>query len=160
MAVGRASGGRRWPGCGPALGGPLELDGLETNRDLLAAVLDEADFAAGADGHRLPRPPPRAWWPPRCRREVRRRHAAAAALFLEHAPGRRLGGAGRPPELAQRGPGPASGPLAEGDDRIAVSVGRALGGLEVMVEGPGDLAAPLDPELVAEVTLTRGARST
>ena len=59
----------------------LELDGLETNRDLLGAVLDDDVFRAGeADVHYLDsRPDLRDAALPD---EVRRRHAAAAALCL------------------------------------------------------------------------------
>ncbi|HEY5384286.1 MAG TPA: biotin carboxylase N-terminal domain-containing protein [Acidimicrobiales bacterium] len=59
----------------------LELDGLETNRDLLGAVLDDAVFGTGeADVHYLDsRPDLRDAALPE---EVRRRHAAAAAFCL------------------------------------------------------------------------------
>ncbi|HEX4127612.1 MAG TPA: biotin carboxylase N-terminal domain-containing protein [Acidimicrobiales bacterium] len=59
----------------------LELDGLETNRDLLGAVLDDAVFRAGdADVHYLDgRPDLRDAALPD---EVRQRHAAAAAFCL------------------------------------------------------------------------------
>jgi len=59
----------------------LELDGLETNRDLLGAVLDDAVFRAGeADVHYLDsRPDLRDATLPD---ETRHRHAAAAALCL------------------------------------------------------------------------------
>ena len=56
----------------------LELDGLETNRELLGAVLDDEAFVDGAvDVHFLERRPDLrdAWLPD----DVRRRHAAAAA---------------------------------------------------------------------------------
>jgi acetyl/propionyl-CoA carboxylase alpha subunit len=139
-----------------ALGGPLELDGLETNRDLLAAVLGEVDFLAGRTAtDYLDRHPEgvAATLPA----GVRRRHAAAASLFLEHLRAAASVVPGAPPSWRNVGRAEHQDRYAEGDDRIAVSVGRPLGGLEVMVEGPGDLAAPLDPELVAEVTVTRGA---
>ena len=59
----------------------LELDGLETNRDLLGAVLDDADFREGrADVHYLDgRPDLRDAV---LADETRRRHAAAAAFCL------------------------------------------------------------------------------
>ena len=59
----------------------LELDGLETNRDLLGAVLDDAVFRGGeADVHYLDsRPDLRDAALPD---EARHRHAAAAALCL------------------------------------------------------------------------------
>ena len=59
----------------------LELDGLETNRQLLGAVLDDAAFRRGeADVHYLDnRPDLRDAVLPD---EVRRRHAAAAAFRL------------------------------------------------------------------------------
>jgi acetyl/propionyl-CoA carboxylase alpha subunit len=61
----------------------LELDGLETNRELLAAVLDDGAFREGAlDVHYLERRPDlRDAAPPD---EVRRLHAAAVAARLLH----------------------------------------------------------------------------
>jgi acetyl/propionyl-CoA carboxylase alpha subunit len=61
----------------------LELDGLETNRDLLAAVLDDDAYRQGdVDVHYLERRPDLrdAVLP----EEVRRRHAAAVAARLLH----------------------------------------------------------------------------
>jgi acetyl/propionyl-CoA carboxylase alpha subunit len=59
----------------------LELDGLETNRDLLAAVLDDGDFGDGAvDVHYLERRPELRDAAPS--EEVRRLHAAAVAARL------------------------------------------------------------------------------
>ncbi len=59
----------------------LELDGLETNRALLAAVLDDAAFRAGeVDVHLLERRPDLR--DARLPDEVRRRHGAAVAFSL------------------------------------------------------------------------------
>jgi propionyl-CoA carboxylase alpha chain len=59
----------------------LELDGLETNRALLGAVLDDAAFRAGElDVHFLERRPDLR--DARLPDEVRRRHGAAVALCL------------------------------------------------------------------------------
>jgi propionyl-CoA carboxylase alpha chain len=59
----------------------LELDGLETNRDLLAAVLDSADFRAGqVDVHWLENGPDLR--DARLDDEARFAHAAAAACAL------------------------------------------------------------------------------
>ena len=85
----------------------LELDGLETNRDLLGAVLDDAAFRRGdVDVHYLDgRTDLRD---ARLPDEVRRRHAAAVGFCLLEeraaaASSRARGG------LAQRGPPPARG---------------------------------------------------
>ena len=71
----------------------LELDGLETNRDLLQAVLDDDVFRRGdADIHYLDgRPDLRD---ARLGDEVRQRHAAAAAFCLLAAPRRPKPGPG------------------------------------------------------------------
>jgi propionyl-CoA carboxylase alpha chain len=59
----------------------LELDGLETNRALLGAVLDDPAFRVGeVDVHFLERRPDLR--DARLRDEVRRRHGAAVALCL------------------------------------------------------------------------------
>jgi acetyl/propionyl-CoA carboxylase alpha subunit len=61
----------------------LELDGLETNRDLLGAVLDDGAFREGAlDVHYLERRPDLRDAAPSD--EVRRLHAAAVAARLLH----------------------------------------------------------------------------
>ncbi len=93
----------------------LELDGLETNRALLGAVLDDAAFVGGeVDVHFLERRPDLrdAWLPD----EVRRRHGAAVAFcLLEERAGRQRGpraGGG----LAQRRAPPPRGP-ADGRGR-------------------------------------------
>ena len=109
----------------------VELDGLETNRDLLGAVLDDAVFRAGeADVHYLDsRPDLRDAVVPD---EARQRHAAAAALCL----------------AAERAAASLV-PVAAGGWR---NVGRALhadhftdavGKLEVRVPGPGQAAEVL-----------------
>jgi propionyl-CoA carboxylase alpha chain len=143
-----------------ALGGPLELDGVETNRALLAAVLGEADFLAGrTTTDYLERHPEvvAATLAP----GVRRRHAAAAALFLDHvrARGSVVPGAlgswrnvGRPAHQDR---------FAEGEEQISVRLapdGRDPGAYEVMVEGPGDLAGLLGERVGAQVAPPRGPR--
>jgi acetyl/propionyl-CoA carboxylase alpha subunit len=106
----------------------LELDGLETNRDLLGAVLDDAVFRAGeADVHYLDsRPDLRDAVVPD---EARHRHAAATAFCL----------------AAERAAASLV-PVRAGGWR---NVGRALhvdqltdavGTLEVRVAGPGHAA--------------------
>ena len=80
MAHGQDRAPRRRPAVARALRA-LELDGLETNRRLLGAVLDDAAFRRGeADVHYLDsRPDLRD---ARLPDEVRHRHAAAAAFCL------------------------------------------------------------------------------
>ncbi|MHB8219170.1 MAG: acetyl/propionyl/methylcrotonyl-CoA carboxylase subunit alpha [Acidimicrobiales bacterium] len=64
-----------------ALGGPLEVDGLETNRAMLAAVIDDADFRSGRPAtDYLDRHPEVVGAGPD--HEIRRRHAAAAGAAL------------------------------------------------------------------------------
>jgi len=138
-----------------ALGGPLELDGVETNRDLLAAVLEEADFLAGRtatdylDFHpdvvaaALP-----AW--------VRSRHAAAASLFLEHLGASRSIVAGAPPSWRNVGRSMHEDHFFDGEERISVTLSRLAGVLEVVVQGPGGLSATLDGAIRAEATSSGG----
>jgi len=139
-----------------ALGGPLELDGVETNRDLLAGVLEEADFLAGRtatdylDLHpevvaaRLP-----AW--------VRRRHAAAASIFLEHVGAARSVVAGVPPSWRNVSHSLHQDHFSETGERISVTLSRPGGVLEVVVEEPGGQSEPLGAATRAETTLDGGA---
>lgn len=133
-----------------ALAGPLELDGVETNRQLLAAVCGEADFLAGRTStDYLERHPEvvAAALPA----EVRRHQAAAAALFLERA---RVGASvvpGAPASWRNVGRSQHLDHLLDGGERLSVAVGRPGGRLEVVVEGPGDLAAPLGAEVSSRV---------
>ncbi len=106
----------------------LELDGLETNRDLLGAVLDDAVFRAGeADVHYLDRRPDLrdAVLPD----DARHRHAAAAALCLaaERA-------------AASLVPVPVGGWRNVGRALHADQFTDAVGRLEVRVAGPGQAA--------------------
>ena len=106
----------------------LELDGLETNRDLLGAVLDDAVFRAGeADVHYLDsRPDLRDAVVPD---GTRHRHAAAAALCLaaERA-------------AASLVPVPAGGWRNVGRALHVDQFTDAVGTLEVRVAGPGQTA--------------------
>jgi len=139
-----------------ALGGPLELDGIETNRDLVRAVLAEPDFLAGCtstdylERHEevvVARVPA----------EVCRLHAAAAALFLEHERGssslvlgvppswRNVGSASHVDRFEQLGGGSDSG--------VEVSLSRRRGRLTIEVTGPAGLpAGPIGEGVGAEVT--------
>jgi propionyl-CoA carboxylase alpha chain len=106
----------------------LELDGLETNRVLLGAVLDDAVFGAGeADVHYLDgRPDLRDAALPD---EARRRHAAAAAFCLT---GERA--------LASLVPVPAAGWRNVGRAQHADRLTDDVGMLQVRVAGPGQPA--------------------
>jgi propionyl-CoA carboxylase alpha chain len=133
-----------------ALGGPLELDGVETNRLMLAAVLAEEDFVAGRTStDYLERHPEvvAAALPA----ELRRHHAAAASLFLEAARAAASLVPGAPPSWRNVGRAQHQDRFVDGDDHLSVAVGRLEGRLEVLVEGPGDLAAPLGDEVGVRV---------
>ena len=126
------------PGCRRALRA-LELDGLETNRELLGAVLDDGVFRAGeADVHYLDgRPDLRDAVLPD---EARRRHAAAAACCLAARAGGRQPRPGARRRLAQRRPGPARRPVhrRRGDARgacVRARSGRRGPGRRRMVRG-------------------------
>jgi acetyl/propionyl-CoA carboxylase alpha subunit len=109
----------------------LELDGLETNRQLLNAVLDDATFRDGeADVHYLDsRPDLRdAAFPD----ETRHRHAAAAAFCLA---GERAG--------RSLVPVPAAGWRNVGRALHADALTDAVGTLEVRVALPGEPASVL-----------------
>jgi propionyl-CoA carboxylase alpha chain len=121
----------------------LELDGLETNRDLLAAVLDDADFRRGeADIHYLEkRPDLRDAELPEA---VRRRHAAAVAVCLTD-------------ERAAHSlvPVPAAGWRNVGRPLHADQLTDAAGTLEVRASVPGEPAVALvDGEWQAVGTAT------
>jgi propionyl-CoA carboxylase alpha chain len=106
----------------------LELDGLETNRDLLGAVLDDDVFRAGeADVHYLDSRPDLhdASLPD----EARHRHAAAASFCLT---GERA--------AASLVPVPAGGWRNVGRPLHADRLTDAVGTLEVRVAGPGEPA--------------------
>ena len=105
--------GRRSARLRAALGGPLELDGLETNRDHAGRRARRGRLPRRADGHRLPRTPPRRGGRHARRRGARppRRRRLALLRATRAAP---RCSAGRPPELALRGPGRASGPPRRG----------------------------------------------
>jgi propionyl-CoA carboxylase alpha chain len=109
----------------------LELDGLETNRDLLGAVLDDAVFRAGeADVHYLDtRPDLRDAALPD---DARQRHAAAAAFSLT---------SGR--AAASLVPIPAAGWRNVGRAQHADRLTDGIGTLQVRVAGPGQPAEVL-----------------
>jgi propionyl-CoA carboxylase alpha chain len=109
----------------------LELDGLETNRDLLGAVLDDAVFGAGeADVHYLDgRPDLRDAALPE---DARQRHAAAGAFTLT---GRRA--------AASLVPLPAAGWRNVGRALHADRLTDGIGTLEVRVTGPDEPAEVL-----------------
>lgn len=137
-----------------ALGRPLELDGLETNRHLLAEVLSEPDFLAGRlstdylDAHPgvlvadVPSP-------------ASRRHAAGAALFLEHERASSSVVPGAPPGWRNVGPSvhlEQLRPIGGGEgSRVEVSILRRPGQVAVEVSGPGGAAGTLGKSLCARV---------
>ncbi len=132
----------------------LELDGVETNRDLLAAALGEADFVAGRtrtdylDAHR---DVVAAAVDP----VVQRRHAAAAALYLDHRRAARSLVPGAP--SGWRNVGRALHRdrfVTASSGGLSVSVSWPLGGLAVVVEGPDDRAGPLGRDVSADVVIT------
>jgi propionyl-CoA carboxylase alpha chain len=107
----------------------LEVDGLETNRDLLAAILhDEVfrhgdagiDYLDGRDDLRDATPPD----------EVRHRHAAAAALALLH---RRA--------AASLVPVPAAGWRNVGAAHHVDTLADATGTVDIRTRGPADAVA-------------------
>jgi propionyl-CoA carboxylase alpha chain len=109
----------------------LELDGLESNRDLLGAVLDDAVFRAGeADVHYLDsRSDLRDAALPD---DARQRHAAAAAFSLTN---------GR--AAASLVPLPAAGWRNVGRALHADRLTDGLGTLQVRIAGPGQPAEVL-----------------
>ena len=109
----------------------LELDGLETNRQLLGAVLDDTAFRHDeADVHYLDNRPDLR--DAALTDEVRRRHAAAAAFRLS---GERAGGS-----LV---PLPAAGWRNVGRPLHADELTDATGTTEVRVGAPGEPARVL-----------------
>jgi propionyl-CoA carboxylase alpha chain len=106
----------------------LELDGLETNREMLEAVLDDAVFQSGeADVHYLDsRPDLRDAALPD---DIRQRHAVAAASSLTAARG-----------AASLVPIPAAGWRNVGQALHADALTDAGGTLEVRAAGPGEPA--------------------
>jgi acetyl/propionyl-CoA carboxylase alpha subunit len=140
---------------GAALGSPLELDGVETNRLMVRAVLGEADFAAGRISTDYLEHHPNvvaATLPP----EARRHQAAAVGLFLEQARAAASVVPGAPPSWRNVGRAQHQDRLVDGDEHFSVTVARPSGRLEVMVEGPGDRAAPLANEVRVAVTSAAG----
>ncbi|HXW38485.1 MAG TPA: biotin carboxylase N-terminal domain-containing protein, partial [Acidimicrobiales bacterium] len=134
-----------------ALGGPLELDGVETNRQMLAAVLGEDDFRRGRTATDYLDTHPdvvAATLAP----DVRRRHASAAALFLEQARAAASVVPGAPPSWRNVGRARHQDRFVDCDDTLSVAVARPSGRLAVVVEGPGDLAAPLGSAVRAAVS--------
>jgi len=107
-----------------ALGGPLELDGVETNRELLVAILSDDDFVAGRSATDfLDRHPELV--AARLDLAVRRRHAAAAALFLEHSRAAASIVASVPPGFRNIGQAHHTERFADGDDLFEVVLGRS-----------------------------------
>ena len=132
----------------------LELDGVETNRDLLAAALGEADFVAGRtrtdylDAHR---DVVAAAVDP----VVQRRHAAAAALYLDHRRAARSLVLGAPPGWRNVGRALHRDRFVTASSGgLSVSVSWPLGGLAVVVEGPDGRAGPLGRDVSADVVVT------
>jgi propionyl-CoA carboxylase alpha chain len=109
----------------------LELDGLETNRELLGAVIDDAVFQSGAaDVHYLDsRPDLRDAAMPD---DIRQRHAAAAAFCLTAARA-----------AASLVPIPAAGWRNVGQALHADALTDAVGTLEVRAAGRGEPACVL-----------------
>jgi acetyl/propionyl-CoA carboxylase alpha subunit len=136
-----------------ALGGPLELDGVETNRQMLAAVLGDVDFGAGRTATDYLDAHPEVVAAGLDAR-IRRLHAAAASLFLERARVSASVVPGVPPSWRNVGHAQHQDHLTDGDDRLSVAVARPAGRLQVVVEGPGDLAAPLGAAIRAAVSAT------
>ncbi|HXW39177.1 MAG TPA: biotin/lipoyl-containing protein, partial [Acidimicrobiales bacterium] len=134
-----------------ALAGPLEVDGLETNRELLAAILDDPDFAAGRTATDfLGRRPELA--EARLELAVRRRHAVAASVFLEHL---RVGTSlvpGVPAGWRNVGTAVHTDRFGDAEEQVSVTLERAGRRLGVTVTGPGD-AASVRTEVHATVTL-------
>jgi propionyl-CoA carboxylase alpha chain len=126
----------------------LELDGLETNRQLLAAVLDDVVFRAGdADVHYLDsRPDLRDAVLPD---DVRHWHAAAAASCLTA-------------ERAARSlvPVPAAGWRNIGRALHADALTDSVGTLEVRAAAPGEPAAILVDGAWQEVGLAQAHEGT
>jgi len=118
-----------------ALAGPLELDGLETNRDLLGAVLADGDFAVGRTSTDFLDTRPQLV-AARLDDAVRRRHAAAASLFLEHVRSSASLVPGAPPSWRNVGRAGHADRFADGDDQLTVVVGRRRGDLSVTISGP------------------------
>ena len=136
----------------------LELDGaegLETNRAMLAAVLGEEDFRSGRiSTEYLERHPAvvAAILAP----SVGRRHAAAAAVFLERVRLARSLVPQAPPGWRNVGVAAHLEHLEEAGQAISVALRRAGGRLELLVEGPDDLAAPLGETIDASVGVDPG----
>jgi len=118
-----------------ALAGPLELDGVETNRDLLAAVLADGDFAAGRTATDFLDTHPQLV-AARLDDAVRRRHAAAASLFLEHLRSAASVVSGAPPSWRNVGRATHTDRFGDGEDRVGVMVGRDRRGQSVTIVGP------------------------
>ena len=143
-----------------ALAGPLELDGIETNRDLLASVLADPDFAAGeTTTHFLEDRPELV--AARLDDAVRRRHAICASLFLEHLRSSSSVVPGAPPSWRNVGRAAHADRFADGDDHLTVVVGRDGGELLVTItgpDGPGELTAAVT-SVVAATVRAEGAGS-
>jgi propionyl-CoA carboxylase alpha chain len=112
----------------------LELDGLETNRDLLQAVLDDAAYRLGeADIHFLEHRPDLRDAAPSA--EVRRRHAAAVAgALLEERAARSLVPV---PAAGWRNVGTAlhADELTDATGVVSVRLPTAGGSADVLVDG-------------------------
>jgi propionyl-CoA carboxylase alpha chain len=132
----------------------LELDGIETNRDLLVATLGDADFCAGRtstaylDAH--PDVVAAAVDP-----VVQRRHAAAAALYLDHRRAARSLVPGAPPGWRNVGRALHRDRFVDvSGGGLSVSVSWPLGRLAVVVEGPDDRAGRLGRDVSVDVAVT------
>jgi acetyl/propionyl-CoA carboxylase alpha subunit len=132
----------------------LELDGVETNRDLLVAALGEVDFVAGRtstdylDAH--PDVVDAAVDP-----VVQRHHAAAAALYLNHRRAARSLVPGAPPGWRNVGRALHRDRFVEmSGGGLSVSISWPLGRLAVVVEGPDDRAGRLGRDVSVDVAVT------
>ncbi|HEX4081464.1 MAG TPA: biotin/lipoyl-containing protein, partial [Acidimicrobiales bacterium] len=138
----------------------LELDGVETNRDLLVAALGEVDFVAGRtstdylDAH--PDVVDAAVDP-----VGQRHHAAAAALYLDHRRAARSLVPGVPPGWRNVGRALHRDRFVNASGRgLSVSVSWPLGRLAVVVEGPDDRAGLLGRDVSVDIAVTSPATGT
>jgi acyl-CoA carboxylase subunit alpha len=132
----------------------LELDGVETNRELLAAALGDADFVAGRtstdylDAH--PDVVAAAVDP-----VVERHHVAAAALYVDHRRAARSLVPGAPPGWRNVGRALHRDRFVDlSGGGLSVSVSWPLGRLAVVVEGPDDRAGRLGRDVSVDVAVT------
>jgi len=134
-----------------AVAGPLEVDGLETNRELLAAILEDPGFAAGdTTTDFLGRRPELA--EARLDLAVRRRHVVAALAFLQHVRAAASLVPGVPAGWRNVGRAVHTDQFGDGDERLSVTLERTRESLWVTVSGPG-AAGAVRTEVQAAVAL-------